>query len=579
MKSVIFKLTSRLGNLTPNVSDPISDSSSSQLHVRSTENPKREITIDKDEHRNSLKNTNNVYIASTSHTRSKVQRPSVTSEKLNTESTTYKNYRTPHGKPIKTESTTFSSAERTATGRKIISKIHFGFPQSIVNPKKINNLATTTSNSFISSSIETDYDSSSQEVSNERTNVFDHYSTNSNERSTTVPYTTTNYPTTARSSYKFSINSGSPSTTERGNKVRYTPKTFENNNKYVPSTSTAASTSTSELSKPLYYYSSTTERHVPSTSTASTTSTTSIRTTTTTTTTSTTTTTASPSTTTTTTTTTTTLKPYTDIDSLVRTDNYRAASNNDDVHTDTDSERVRTQLFANRNAKPFRATAEVPSVSEILAVHDDEQNKKELDSPPTYKPKPFQLSTANDANQTNKTVAADQSRNFTIPARVSRVNTAIKSLIAFGGTRRNSQSSKCNENQTTPDTKCNEIQKQRYLFLHQCTLPKHVTVHGTIICDAMRYANIKQILFCVCTIIFYGSNFNCSVCSTTNALLVQQVSIIMTERTYISTYHLNTTTSHLNIIPCDDSQHTYKYALTDSSTDWMFVDLSNTLFS
>lgn len=499
MKSVIFKLTSRLGNLTPNVSDPISDSSSSQLHVRSTENPKREITIDKDEHRNALKNTNNVYIASTSHAPSKVQRPSTTSEKLSTESTTYKNYRTPHGKPIKTESTTFSSAERTATGRKIISKIHFGFPQSIVNPKKINNLATTTSNSFISSSLDPDDDSSSQEVSNERTNTFDHLSTNSNERSTTIHYTTTNYPTTARSNFKLSLNSGLPSTTERGNHVRYTPKTFENNNKYVPSTSTAASTSTSELSKPLYYYSSTTVRHVPSTSTASTTSTTSIRTTTTTTT-STTTTTASPSTTTTTTTT--TLKPYTNIDSLVRMDNYRAASNNDDVHTDTDSERVRTQLFANRNAKPFRATAEVPSVSEILAVHDDEQNKKELDSPPTYKPKPFQLSTANDANQTNKTVAADQSRNFTIPARVSRVNTAIKSLIAFGGTRRNSQSSKCNENQTTPDTKCNEIQKQRYLFLHQCTLPKHVTVHGTIICDAMRYANIKQILFCVCAPLF-----------------------------------------------------------------------------
>lgn len=119
---------------------------------------------------------------------------------------------------------------------------------------------------------------------------------------------------------------------------------------------------------------------------------------------------------------------------------------------------LQCELLPNRNTKPFRATVEIPTVPEILASIEEKPSKFETDNPPTYKLKPIQK-----PDLTNSTVL-DNSRNTSIPARLSRVNTAIKSLIAIGGTRRNVP--KCNEKQSAPNAKCNEIQNQRYRYYY-----------------------------------------------------------------------------------------------------------------
>jgi hypothetical protein len=108
-------------------------------------------------------------------------------------------------------------------------------------------------------------------------------------------------------------------------------------------------------------------------------------------------------------------------------------------------------------AKRFRTTIEIPPPHDLI----DDYQKLEPDQSPDYKlqpfPKPIALTTT-----TTKTTTTDSPHNTSIPARVSRVNTAIKSLIAFGGTRR--QNVKCHENQSA-DSKCNDPKHQRYLFL------------------------------------------------------------------------------------------------------------------
>lgn len=98
--------------------------------------------------------------------------------------------------------------------------------------------------------------------------------------------------------------------------------------------------------------------------------------------------------------------------------------------------------------KRFRNTVEVPPPDQLL-YNPEDLPKAERDELPSYKPpKP---------DVTTKTVA-DISRNMT---RTSRVNAAIKSQIAFGGTRR--PNTKCND--TTSYANCNDL-KQRYLFLN-----------------------------------------------------------------------------------------------------------------
>lgn len=100
--------------------------------------------------------------------------------------------------------------------------------------------------------------------------------------------------------------------------------------------------------------------------------------------------------------------------------------------------------------RTFQATVERAPIHELLDPED--LPKPDPDLPPSYKVRPFPAPTK---------ASTDLSRNSSFPSRVSRVNAAIKSLIAVGGSRR--LSTKCTDTQT-PDVKCNEL-KQRYLFL------------------------------------------------------------------------------------------------------------------
>lgn len=112
--------------------------------------------------------------------------------------------------------------------------------------------------------------------------------------------------------------------------------------------------------------------------------------------------------------------------------------------------RYTTEVFQNPE-KRFRNTVEIPSPDQLL-YNPEDLPKAELDEPPSYKPKPILK-----VDVTTKTVA-EIPRNTT---RTSRVNAAIKSQIAFGGTRR--PNTKCND--TTSIANCNDL-KQRYLFLN-----------------------------------------------------------------------------------------------------------------
>lgn len=99
--------------------------------------------------------------------------------------------------------------------------------------------------------------------------------------------------------------------------------------------------------------------------------------------------------------------------------------------------------------KRFRNTVEVPPPDQLL-YNPEDLPKTEQDELPSYKPKSILK-----VDVTTKTVA-DVPRNVT---RTSRVNAAIKSQIAIGGTRR--LYTKCND--TTSNANCNDP-KQRYLF-------------------------------------------------------------------------------------------------------------------
>lgn len=112
-------------------------------------------------------------------------------------------------------------------------------------------------------------------------------------------------------------------------------------------------------------------------------------------------------------------------------------------------------LYVAPNKKRFRTTVEVPRPEDLLD-REDSLPKQKPDQFPPYKPKPVVKVTQSDL-LTNK--AADVPKNTSIPARISRVNTAIKSLIALGSRRPNTKT----DNQT-PNVHYNDI-KQRYLFL------------------------------------------------------------------------------------------------------------------
>lgn len=117
--------------------------------------------------------------------------------------------------------------------------------------------------------------------------------------------------------------------------------------------------------------------------------------------------------------------------------------------------------FVKNDGKLYRNTVEVPPIDQLLYDPED-LPKTEPDQPPSYKLQPIPKLTA-PPDVTAKTVA-DVPRNTTLPARISRVNTAIKSLIAVGTTRR--PNTLCyNNNNNTPNNKCNNETKQRYLFL------------------------------------------------------------------------------------------------------------------
>lgn len=122
---------------------------------------------------------------------------------------------------------------------------------------------------------------------------------------------------------------------------------------------------------------------------------------------------------------------------------------NDHIISQYNTEKYRNYIEP-KDEKRFRNTVEIPPAHELIYEPED-LPKPEQDQPPAYKPKPILL-------DVTKTVA-DAPRTTATPARTSRVNTAIKSLIAFGGTRR--PDTKCYD---TPNVKCNDL-KQRYLFL------------------------------------------------------------------------------------------------------------------
>nr|XP_015837889.1 PREDICTED: chitin deacetylase 5 isoform X4 [Tribolium castaneum] len=111
--------------------------------------------------------------------------------------------------------------------------------------------------------------------------------------------------------------------------------------------------------------------------------------------------------------------------------------------------------------KRFRTTIEIPPPHDL--IDDSFKPKQEPDQSPDYKiqpyPKPIAQTTTRKTTTTStvKTTTTD-SPNTSVPARVSRVNTAIKSLIAVGGTQR--QNVKCHESQNA-DSKCNDPKHQR----------------------------------------------------------------------------------------------------------------------
>lgn len=108
--------------------------------------------------------------------------------------------------------------------------------------------------------------------------------------------------------------------------------------------------------------------------------------------------------------------------------------------------------------KHIRITVEVPPPQDII---DEDTPKPEPDQQPSYKLKPI---------LTPKTeTKTDSPVNTSLPTRVSRVNAAIKSLIAIAGTK---GPSKCSDK----GPKCKVDAKQRYLSF---VLIPQINLHGT----------------------------------------------------------------------------------------------------
>lgn len=130
------------------------------------------------------------------------------------------------------------------------------------------------------------------------------------------------------------------------------------------------------------------------------------------------------------------------------------------IQTHIDQER--SKYYPDSNLKntssekqhPFRATVEVPPPHQLSAVKV-ENFKPEPDQPPMFKVKP-KLLIRNDTSLPSNITKPNSTQIPSTPTRISRVNAAIKSLIAIGGSRRTN--SKCLENQ-----KCSNDSKQRYL--------------------------------------------------------------------------------------------------------------------
>ncbi|GJQ67068.1 Cda5 [Trypoxylus dichotomus] len=133
-----------------------------------------------------------------------------------------------------------------------------------------------------------------------------------------------------------------------------------------------------------------------------------------------------------TTTTTTTITPITTSASNSDVDQIELTPSISNLHYNHEP-----NLYVAPNKKSFRTTIEIPRPEDLLGI-DENRPKPKPDQFPPYKPKPIAKSDL----LTTKT-HADAPRNTSIPARISRVNTAIKSLIALGGSRRPST-----ENQT-----------------------------------------------------------------------------------------------------------------------------------
>lgn len=122
--------------------------------------------------------------------------------------------------------------------------------------------------------------------------------------------------------------------------------------------------------------------------------------------------------------------------------------------SDTDNQKKTSE-------KRFNLTVEIPTAQDILSNEDTQ--KPEPDQPPSYKPSPPSFP-PKDLKTTESPITTSY------PARVSRVNAAIKSLIAIGGTK---GPSKC----SNKGPKCKvEAKQQRYLSF---VLILQINLHGT----------------------------------------------------------------------------------------------------
>ena len=124
---------------------------------------------------------------------------------------------------------------------------------------------------------------------------------------------------------------------------------------------------------------------------------------------------------------------------------------------------------SSQNKETFRTTIEVPKPQDVV-INESDLPKPEPDLPQTHKLKSIkQLETLTTLTK----LATEGPRNTSYPARVSRVNAAIKSLVAFVGNRR--PNVKCSNNQR-PTVKCNDS-SQRYCGMNTISLTFKLSAH------------------------------------------------------------------------------------------------------